>query len=101
MSETRIRNNSTVRIPDDILEALNLHPGSKVRLTLDGSRLVIEKVALADDPFAAAALGPDTAALDRIREQQREQKEKAKDRFEELLKNPPEVKPEDNPDLWR
>ena len=101
MAETRIRNNSTVRIPDDMMESLNLNPGSRVNLTLDGDRLVIEKVAMAEDPFAAAARGPDTAALDEIQRKQREQKERAKDRFEELMRNPPEVKPEDNPDLWR
>ncbi|MHC4473033.1 MAG: AbrB/MazE/SpoVT family DNA-binding domain-containing protein [Planctomycetota bacterium] len=101
MAQTRIRKDGSLRIPDEIQDALKLHPGSKVVLTVDGSRLVVEKVEMGEDPFAKAAAGPDVGVLDEIQKKQRERTEKAKDRFEELIKNPPEVKPEDNPDLWR
>jgi len=96
-----MRRDNSIRIPDPICEALNLNPQTKVTVRMEGTRVIIEKVALADDPFAKAAEGPDVSALDRIQKEQQAQKEKARDRFEELIKNPPEVKPEDNPDLWR
>lgn len=99
--ETRIRRDGLIRIPPKLAEALELYPESKITMEKDGDALVIRKVAMADDPFAKAAAGPDMSALDRIREKQKEDTDKARDRFEELLKDPPEVKPEDNPDLWR
>jgi bifunctional DNA-binding transcriptional regulator/antitoxin component of YhaV-PrlF toxin-antitoxin module len=101
MAKTRIRRDGSLRIPDDIQDTLKLHPGSRVVLSVDGERLVVEKEAMAEDPFAQAAAGPDLGALDEIRKKQKERSEQAKDHFEEMMKNPPEVKPEDNPDLWR
>ncbi len=101
METLRVRNDGSIRIHRDLLDALGIYPGSKIAVAREGDRLVIRKVVEEGDPFERAARGPDTSALERIREKQRLEKEKAKDRFEELMKNPPEVKPEDNPDLWR
>ncbi len=101
MAELRIRRDSCIRVPEEIYDALGMFPGTKIRVTLEGKRIVIEKVAMAADPFAEAAKGPDTGALDRIQEQQKEAAQKARDRFKKMMENPPEILPEDNPDLWR
>ncbi len=101
MAELRIRRDSCIRVPEEIYDALGMFPGTKIRVTLEGKKIVIEKVAMADDPFAEAARGPDTGALDRIQEQQKEAAQKARDRFKEMMETPPEILPEDNPDLWR
>lgn len=101
MNEYLIRRDGSIRLPDKIMDAAALYPGSKFTVRLEEGRLVIEKVASADDPFAKAARGPDLTAMDRIRKEQKEQKQKARQRFDELIKKPPEIRPEDNPDLWR
>jgi len=101
MIELRIRRDGAIKIPPKILDDLQLYPESRITVRVDGGRLIIEKASMADDPFAAAARGPDTSKMERIQEKQAEDKEKAKERFEELIRNPPEIKPEDNPDLWR
>jgi hypothetical protein len=68
---------------------------------VEEGRLVLSKVVETEDPFAKAARGPDLSAIDRIQKAQTEQTQRARERFEELIRKPPEVKPEDNPDLWR
>ena len=99
--EFRVRQDGSIRLPAELADGLKIYPGSRIRVTRDGDRLVIEKVAGPEDPFAAAAKGPDLEALDRIREQQAKDQQKARDRFEEMMKKPPEVRPEDTPDFWR
>jgi antitoxin component of MazEF toxin-antitoxin module len=101
MAELRVRRDGSIRAPDDLMDAAGIHPGGKVRVTLENGRLILEKVALADDPFAAAAKGPDVSIIEKIREQQAKEKQAARDRFDELIADPPEVLPEDNPDFWR
>ena len=101
MAELRIRRDSCIRVPEEMYDALGMFPGTKIRVNIVGKQIIIEKVEMVDDPFAAAAEGPDTGALDRIQEQQREAAVKAREHFQKMMENPPEIKPEDNPDLWR
>ena len=101
MSETRVRRDGCIRVPEELMDTVGMFPGTKIEIRREGDSIVIRKVSMEDDPFAAAARGPDTEAMEKIRRQQKEAAERAKDRFEELIKNPPEIKPEDNPDLWR
>jgi len=101
MAELRIRRDSCIRVPEEIYDALGMFPGTRIRVNLVGKQIIIEKIEMVDDPFAAAAAGPDTGALDRIQEQQKDAAQKAREHFEEMMENPPEIKPEDNPDLWR
>jgi antitoxin component of MazEF toxin-antitoxin module len=101
VTQYRVRRDGAIRVPDKLMEEVGLYPESRITIRIVDGRIVIAKAAMADDPFAAAAKGPDTSKIEKIQEKWREDKEKAKDQFEELLKNPPEIKPEDNPDLWR
>ncbi len=101
MAELRIRRDSCIRVPEEIYDALGMFPGTKIRVNLVGKQIIIEKVEMADDPFAAAAEGPDTSAIEKIQQQQKDAARRARDLFEEMMENPPEIKPEDNPDLWR
>ncbi len=97
----RVRNDGSIRVARELLDSLEIYPGSKVIVTREGSRVVIEKFIDDVDPFERAVQGPDTSAIEKIREKQRREKERAKDKFEDLLAHPPEYDPEDNPDLWR
>ncbi len=101
MYQTQVTKNGLVRIPDAAQEALKIYAGAQVTVEVRDDELVIKKIAMADDPFAAAARGPDVSRLDEIQQQQKQSKQDARDKFEKLMENPPEVKPEDNPDLWR
>ena len=97
----RVRNDGSIRIGRKLLDSLEIYPGSKIIVTREGNRVVIEKFIDDIDPFERAAQGPDTSAMEKIREKQRQDKLKAKDKFEDLLANPPEYDPDDNPDMWR
>ncbi|MCU0725974.1 MAG: AbrB/MazE/SpoVT family DNA-binding domain-containing protein [Planctomycetes bacterium] len=99
--ETRVRDDGAIHVPAEILDRLAIYPGSRIRVFRDGDRLVVEKVEAVADPFAAAARGPDLSAMEKIQREQKESARKARAKFEELLKKPPEVRPEDNKDLWR
>ena len=44
---------------------------------------------------------PPSGMIEKMKKKYADDKEKAKERFEELIQNPPEIEPEDNPDLWR
>ena len=101
MSQTRVRRDGCIRVPVEMMDSLEIYPETKITIVREGDAIVIRKVAMDDDPFAKAARGPDTDAMDKIRDKQKDAAKKARDRFEELLKEPPEIKPEDNPDLWR
>jgi hypothetical protein len=99
--ETRVRQDGAIPVPSDMLDRLEIYPGSKIRITIEGARVVVEKIEAPDDPFAAAAKGPDLAAMERIQREQKESAKKAREKFEELIRKPPKVNPEDNKDLWR
>ncbi|MEN8149356.1 MAG: hypothetical protein ABFS86_06005 [Planctomycetota bacterium] len=99
--ELRIRRDGAIKIPPKVLDEIGFYPETRIVVTVTDGSLVIRKAEMADDPFAAAARGPDTSRLDTIQAEQAKAKERAKERFKELMENPPEVKPEDNPDLWR
>jgi hypothetical protein len=99
--EFRIRKDGSIRLPEEMMDALALYPGSKYWAKIEDGRLLIEKAVDGEDPFEKAARGPDLSAMDRIRKQQEDEKRRARERFEEMIKKPPEIKPEDNPDLWR
>jgi bifunctional DNA-binding transcriptional regulator/antitoxin component of YhaV-PrlF toxin-antitoxin module len=99
--ETRVRADGAIHVPAEILDPLAIYPGSRIRVFRDGDRLIVEKIEAAADPFAAAARGPDLSAMEKIQSQQKEAAQKARDKFEELMKKPPVIRPEDNKDLWR
>lgn len=101
MTELRIRRDGAIKISPKILDEIGFYPETRIVVTVTDGYLVIKKAEMADDPFAAAARGPDTSKLDKIQQEQRQAKERAKERFAELMENPPEVRPEDNDDLWR
>jgi len=101
MTELRIRRDGAIKIPTKILDDLGFYPESRIVVTVQDGKLIIAKADMADDPFAAAARGPDTSKMDSIARDQAKSKDRAAKRFEELMENPPEVKPEDNPDMWR
>ena len=101
MRQLRVQRNGAIRLPVDMMDALEIYPERKIEVRREGDSIVIRKAAAEEDPFAKAAEGPDLSQMDKIRQQQKEAAEKAKDRFDELMADPPEIKPEDNPDLWR
>jgi antitoxin component of MazEF toxin-antitoxin module len=89
-----------VRLPERALRMLGVRGGQKIRLRFEGERVVLERI-VAVDPFAEAMKKPEADALEKLMDEQDRDRAEAENRFEELLENPPEVKPEDRPDLWR
>lgn len=99
--ETRIRigADGTIRLPEEILEQLQWAPGHYLELAITDAELRLEKIDV--DPFEEAMKKPDPSEFDRILGEQEKSREDAFKAFEEKLKQPPEVRPEDREDHWR
>jgi AbrB family looped-hinge helix DNA binding protein len=100
MADVTVDYQGRVVLPKRALEALGVRGNGRVRLRVEGERVVLERI-VPVDPFADALKKPDADALEKLVDEQKRERAAAEGRFEELLENPPEVKPEDNPDLWR
>jgi hypothetical protein len=87
-------------LPPRLLNLLGGAPGKKIRVHVEGGRVVLERF-VAIDPFAEAMKKPDADAFEKLMGDQEREKAEAEERFEELLENPPEIRPEDDRDLWR
>jgi len=98
MQRIRVDRDGAIRLPSEILRALDLSPGSYIAVSVEGKRLSIEKTRF--DPFDQGDSPPDPDAIERILEEEKSRAEEADRTFEKLIENPPEVRPEDRRDLW-
>jgi antitoxin component of MazEF toxin-antitoxin module len=98
-SRLRIGAGGSLKLPRELLERLNWGSGSYINVAIEGDCLKLRRVEV--DPFAEAARPPDPDAFDRLLKQQRDSQSKAFKTFDEKMKKPPEVRPEDRPDFWR
>jgi len=87
------------KLPRRAMDLLGARPGGKVRMEIDGDRVVLLRY-VSDDPFEEALTQPEDDAFDKLVDAQQSARARAKEKFDDLLANPPEAKPEDDPNLW-
>jgi len=90
----------SIKLPRRAMNLLDARPGGKVRMRIEEDRVVLERY-VPEDPFEEVARRPADDAIDLLLDAQKSEHERAQKRFEELLDDPPEIKPEDDPNLWR
>lgn len=92
-----------VRIPPEVLEALEIEPGGKVRLFVDTRRKSLRIERHSDDPWADALKPKSQKDFEDLLDAQKDRDEQARRVFEKRVKETPPAKrkPEDDPDLWR
>ena len=100
MPDLVVDHKGRITLPPWALKALDVKMGKPVRMRREGDRLVLEAIAKVD-PFETAIEKPAPDAFEKLLDAQVKDRVEAEDRFEELLENPPELRPEDNDDLWR
>jgi antitoxin component of MazEF toxin-antitoxin module len=97
-----IGKDGSVRLPDDVMRALDLAPGEKVEIYLDTRRKAVRLERHVDDPWAEAMKQkPEKGFDDLMTEQQKREAEAERIWKEKLKEGPGERKPEDDPDRWR
>jgi len=94
----RVGTEGSLKLSEELRGELGWTTGSYLEYEVKGERLEIWKVEV--DLFAEAMKKPDKDALDKALERQAENRTAAFEDFEEKMKNPPEVRPEDRPDFW-
>ena len=94
----QIRKNGSITLPKEVLDGLDVGPGSYLKLTLEKTHITLEKMDF--DPFAEVRKKPDPDAFEKIRKRQEEGLAEAEKEFLERMKDPPEIRPEDRPDFW-
>ncbi len=99
--ETRIRISAdgAIRLPEKLLEELEWASGHYLEFAIEENGVRLQKVDV--DPFAEAMKKPDPSEFDRLLGEQKKSQEDAFKAFEENIKKPPEVLPEDREDHWR
>lgn len=95
----RIRPDGAIRLPDEVLNELEWSGGHYLEITVDQHGVRLEKIEV--DPFEEAMKKPDPSEFDRILGEQKKSQQDAFKTFEEKIKKPPEVRPEDRSDHWR
>ena len=88
-----------IRLPEEVLSALDLSPGKEVKIRLAGKRVTLERHIA--DPFAEYKNRPEAPSMDDLIQADAEKKNAVAKEFEERLKEKPEYLPEDHPDCWR
>jgi len=88
-----------IRLPEEVLSALDLSPGKEVKIRLAGKRVTLERHIA--DPFAEYQNRPEAPSMDDLIQADAEKKNAVAKEFEERLKEKPEYLPEDHPDFWR
>jgi bifunctional DNA-binding transcriptional regulator/antitoxin component of YhaV-PrlF toxin-antitoxin module len=100
MAEVTVDHKGRIALPPWAAKILGAQMGKKLRIRSEGDRVVLSRIAEID-PFEEAMKKPAADAFEKMMDAQEKDKAEAEDRFEELIENPPEVRPEDNEDLWR
>lgn len=95
----RISADGAIRLPEKLLEELEWASGHYLEFAIEENGVRLEKVDV--DPFAEAMKKPDPSEFDRLLGEQKKSQEDAFKAFEENIKKPPEVRPEDREDHWR
>jgi AbrB family looped-hinge helix DNA binding protein len=95
----RIAADGRILLPREVTERLGWTSGSYLEVRVEGETVKLNRVEV--DPFEEALKKPAPDALEKALERQQESQSQAMKDFEEKMKKPPEVRPEDRPDFWR
>ncbi len=95
----RISADGAIRLPEKLLEKLEWASGHYLEFAIEENGVRLQKVDV--DPFAEAMKKLDPSEFDRLLGEQKKSQEDAFKAFEENIKKPPEVLPEDREDHWR
>jgi antitoxin component of MazEF toxin-antitoxin module len=92
----------SVRLPPEMMEALELKPGEQVELRLDTRRKQIHLERHVDDPWAEAMREKKEKGFEDLMSDQKAREEEAERLFEKRRhEKPAPKKPEDDPGYWR
>jgi len=93
-----VRQDGTIRLPKEAMEALDVGPGSYLKVTIHSGR--VELVKTVYDPWEEGQRKKKTASFEELLKRQKEDLAEAERDFMEKLKKPPDVRPEDRLDFW-
>jgi antitoxin component of MazEF toxin-antitoxin module len=99
-----IEEDGSVRLPGALLDEWGVSPGRSVEARVDKGRLVLRPLAIEGDPFAEAVRGPDEKGFEKALEREAEEKSRAREAFEKLLREKQDVdveKEREERDRWR
>jgi antitoxin component of MazEF toxin-antitoxin module len=86
-----IEEDGTVRLPEALLDEWGVSRGRKVEASVDRGRLVLRPLAIEGDPFAEGAKAPDAEGFEKAMRKDAEEKARAREAFEKLLKEKQDV----------
>ncbi len=86
-----IETDGKVRLPEELLDRWGVSPGRKLEARVEKGNLVLRPLAIEGDPFAAAARGPDEKAFEDAMRRDAEEKARAREAFEKLLREKQDV----------
>ena len=94
----RIAADGSIRLPEKLREQLGWTSASYLEFETADDRVTFWKVEV--DLFAEAMKKPDADGFEKALKRQKTSREDAFKEFEERMKDPPEVRPEDRPEFW-
>ena len=89
----RIDGDGTVRLPAELLERWGVSAGRGVEASVEKGRLVLRPLPPDGDPFAEAMKGPDEQGFEKALRRDAEEKARAKEEFERLLREKRDIDP--------
>ena len=94
----RVAADGSIKLPEKIRETLGWTSSSFLEFEVKEDRVEIWKIEV--DLFAEVMKKPDQDGFDKVLKKQKERQSAAFEEFEEKMKDPPELRPEDRPQFW-
>jgi len=100
----RIDDEGRLRVPAELLERWGIAGARSLEASVEKGRLVLRPLPPDGDPFAESAKGPDAEGFEKALRRDAEDKARAADAFDRLLREKQDVDPEkerEERDRWR
>ena len=81
----------SLRLPAALLERWGVSAGRKLEGRVERGRLVLEPLALEGDPFADGPKAPDAEGFEKALRRDAEEKDRAREAFDEALREKPAI----------
>ncbi len=88
-----------IRLPKEVMEALDVGPGTQIKIEIRGDLISIARHQV-KDPFAALK-NKKTPGLQELMSIEETRKKEAARVFEERMQEKHEIRPEDREDFWK